>query len=184
MVERDATKVFARKLPHWTFDTLLIDLIDERFNLWRTADSAYVTASSELSRTLSRPVEWSVISSGSEKFMALWEAGWARLCTILSKTEALGRVAVNQVYWSPVASDGRGYEPALSRQRIDAANDVLERFYRRMSNDIAPAQFLRFSSDLFIGDASHQWGRAPFHYGGAYREALLTQLRGFCARGA
>ena len=180
MVERDIRKDFLNDLAGLQFDLLLIDLIDERFTLYVEPDGGVCTLSLELSSTgfPSDSGKGSRISSGSEEFWRLWEAGWLILVNKLKCLGGLDRLRVNQVFWSSRTANGGNFEPHYSYRQIDSANKFLDRMYQRISADIPPGQFLRFDHRLMAGSITHKWGISPFHYVDAYYHAAIQQLCG------
>jgi hypothetical protein len=178
MVERDIRKDFLNDLARLQFDVLLIDLIDERFSLYVEPEGRACTLSSELlcSGFLKDAVTASRISSGSEEFWRLWEAGWLILVNRLRDLRHLGRLRVNQVFWGARTENGGNFEPHYSSRRIDQANQFLDRMYQRISVDIPSDQFLRFDQGLMTGSVTHKWGISPFHYVDAYYHAAIQQL--------
>ena len=178
MVERDIRKDFLSDLTRLRFDVLLIDLIDERFNLYVEPDGRACTLSNELvcSGFLNDSDRGSRIDSGSEEFWRLWEAGWLILVNKLRDFELLDRLRVNQVFWSSRTENGGNFEPHYSSRQIDSANQLLDRMYQRISADIPSARFIRFDHDLLTGSITHKWGISPFHYVDAYYHAAIQQL--------
>lgn len=178
MVERDLCKAFFCDLERLSFDILLIDLIDERFDLYISDESSGCTLSNELysSGFQCASTRGFVVPSGSEKFWQLWEKGWECFVKKLLSAEMLDRVLVNQVFWSTRTESGGNFEPTYSRKRIDAANLLLERMYNRMRVDLQSSQFICFESDLMNGSINHRWGLSPFHYIDAYYQEAIRQL--------
>lgn len=178
MVERDIRKDFLSDLNTLQFDVLLMDLIDERLNLYVEPGGKACTLSSELvSSGFSKGSDKGLsISSGSEEFWRLWEAGWSILVCKFRDLELLDRVRVNQVYWGARTENGGNFEPHYSSKRIDQANQFLDRMYQRIGADIPSEQFLRFDRDLMTGSNTHKWGISPFHYIDDYYHAAIQQL--------
>jgi Family of unknown function (DUF6270) len=178
MVERDIRKDFLNDLARLQFDVLLIDLIDERFNLYVETEGRACTLSSELliSGFPTDSNRGSRIYSGSEAFWKLWEAGWAILVNKLRYLGYLDRLRVNQVFWGSRTENGGDFKPDYSDSQIDAANQFLDRMYQHISADIASEQFLRFDRGLMTGSVTHKWGNGPFHYIDAYYDAAIYQL--------
>lgn len=178
MVERDIRKDFLTDLAGLQFDVLLIDLIDERFNLYVEPGGRACTLSIELSSS-GFPIDsgrGSRIYSGSEEFWRLWEAGWSILVNQLRHLGVLDRLRVNQVFWSSQTENGGSFEPHYSRRLIDSANQFLHRMYQRVSADIPTEQFLTFDHGLMMGSTNHVWGISPFHYVDAYYYIAIQQL--------
>jgi hypothetical protein len=181
MVERDIKKDFLNDLARLQFDVFLIDLIDERFNLYLEPEGKICTLSSEL-LSVGFPKDsnrGSKICSGSEEFWHLWEAGWSTLLSQLRHFGVLDRLRVNQVFWSSRTENGGNFEPDYSDRQVDLANQSLERMYRHISADIPSRQFLRFNYGLMTGSITHKWGISPFHYIDAYYHAAIQQLCGW-----
>jgi hypothetical protein len=178
MVERDIRKDFLNDLTRLEFDILLIDLIDERLNLYVELEGSACTLSKELlSSGFPKASErGSRIFSGSEEFWRLWEVGWSVLIDRLKGLGVLDRLRVNQVFWGTRTENGGNFEPHFSSRKIDSANQFLDRMYQRISADIPSDQFLRFDHGLMVGSITHTWGISPFHYVDAYYHAAIQQL--------
>lgn len=180
MVERDIKKTFLDDLGRLEFDVLLLDFIDERFDLYANTEGAGCTLSNEFNSSgfQGSSATGQTVASGSEEFWSRWEAGWALLVNRLKELEKLDRVVVNRVYWSTNRESGGGFEPSYSRRGIDAANRFLDRMYERIGRDLRPEQFMRFDPGLFTGAENHRWGHSPFHYIDAYYHDAIRQLTG------
>jgi Family of unknown function (DUF6270) len=178
MVERDVRKDFLNDLAGLQFDVLLLDLIDERFNLYIEPEGRACTLSSELlsSGFPGDSDGGSRISSGSEEFWRLWEAGWVIFVNKLRGLGVLNRLLVNHVFWGSRTEDGGNFEPHYPSRYIDSANQCLVWMYQRISVDIPSEQFLRFDHGLMMGSISHTWGISPFHYVDAYYHSAIQQL--------
>ena len=178
MVERDIRKDFLNDLAGLQFDVFLLDLVDERLNLYVEPEGRACTLSSELVSSGFRvdSHEGSKYLSGSEEFWRLWEAGWVILVNKLRGLGALDRLLINQVFWSSRTENGSNFEPHYSSKHIDSANQFLDRMYQRMNADIPSGQFLRFDHGLMTGSITHTWGISPFHYVDAYYRSAIQQL--------
>jgi hypothetical protein len=178
MVERDIRKDFLNELTRLQFDVLLIDLIDERFNLYVEPGGKACTLSGELvsSRFPNDSYRGSRVDSGSEEFWRLWEAGWVILVNKLRCCGALDRLRVNQVFWAVRTEDGGDFESNYPGWRIGSANEFLARMYRRISADVPSEQFLGFDQGLLTGSIAHKWGISPFHYVDGYYRSAIQQL--------
>ena len=178
MVERDIRKDFLNDLAGLQFDLLLIDLIDERFNLYVEPQGKVCTLSGELLSSGFRGNSdgGSRCCFESEEFWRLWEAGWLIVLNKLRCLGVLDRLLVNQVFWGSRTENGGNFEPHYSSRQIDSANQFLDRMYQRISADIPSGQFLRFDHGLMTGSITHTWGISPFHYVDAYYQAAIEQL--------
>ena len=178
MVQRDMQKTFFEDLKTAEFDILLLDLIDERFNLWLDSLGTICTLSSELVQTgfLSQHSAGREIVSGSEEFWKLWETGWSIFVGNLATLGLINRLRINKVFWCPSTQRGRDFSSFYSRNRIATANELLERMYRRIERDIPQRQLLTFDQNQLQAADSHKWGISPFHYVNEYYVEARRQL--------
>jgi hypothetical protein len=175
-VKRDVEKTFfAEGIQSLNCDAILIDLIDERFDLYEMAPGVLVTVSGELLQTQiltssdRTSARW--IRSGSERHRELWKSGLRRLFDALMQRNMISRVIVNKVFWADRMED-RSMLPGYDSAAIREANELLEWMYRELETYVPPAQWMKFDSLLL--NPEHRWGIAPFHYSDTfYREAAL-----------
>ncbi len=177
IVRADLEKSLVSTIEEADFDVLLIDLVDERFDLICDSSGALCTASAELGSIFQMDAGAKRIGSGSEEFLQRWEAGWRSLVTALDSRGSRDRLRVNKVFWSTSRTDGGVFEGAYSEESIRRANEVLAQLYEIMAADLAPEQFYRYSDEEMVADASHKWGPAPFHYTNAFYDKTLRHLR-------
>jgi hypothetical protein len=165
-VASDLAKSLPEILETSEFDKLVLDFIDERFDLFEFEDGAICTISSPLVAGGFEPAKTKgrVIKSGSKEHLERWVDGWNRLCAQLRTMNRLDAVRVNRVFWSKVADDGEGFGARYSNEQIDAANDVLAVLYDLASKTLKEDQFISFDAKNCIGATKHKWGREPFHY--------------------
>lgn len=180
MVEADLGKRFRDHLKYCDYDLLLIDLIDERFNLFAFDNGGVCTLSNEL---LAAGFEAEhelghIVLSGSDEFYALWENAWIRF---LSEIDAIGRrhkIVINKVFWAKTTSSGNGFK-THTKSQILAANELLGRLYARMARDLEAWQFIEAGSNFLLAAEDHRWGVSPFHYIGGYYRAFLKKMYEF-----
>lgn len=166
LVRSDWDKSFSRNINELDFDILLVDFIDERFDLFAFDGGGICTISSELINSgFKKDCESGrEIKSGSDEFFLAWELGWSRLVDQLKARDLLSTVRVNRVYWAKNKSDGSSFGDSIGESVIDAANAFLDRLYARVEKDVSPAQFLCYPRGLIVGALDHRWGVSPFHY--------------------
>jgi hypothetical protein len=177
MVRMDILKQSRYHLRTAEADIVLMDLIDERFNLLETSSWRFCTVSTELDKT-GAPTEVAdgyAISSGSVRFMHYWNEGWRSLVELLKSRAMLDRVRVNIVFWRHSTISGAPFAN-VSSSAIDAANATLERMYARMAQDLEPGQFFRYGDVMQCPD-KHEWKPAPFHYSEEFNQEVLSNLR-------
>lgn len=177
-VKVDFTKEFVKTLETTMFDDLLIDLIDERFDLFILNEGGVCTLSNEAiaSGFECRAELGRVVKSGSDEFFTLWEAGWCKFIELVSRAGKLDCIRVNRVFWADKTANGGDFSPSYSLRGITEANRFLQRMYERIAKDIKFSQFICFNKSLLVGAVEHQWGLSPFHYVDDYYHQALRLL--------
>jgi hypothetical protein len=183
MVERDVRKQFFRSLERPSFDILLLDLIDERFDLLQTAPGAIATMSSEFMATGAMKIAGmhKVIRSGSPEHWDNWVKGTDRFLAILSEHGILERLVVNRAMWAELTEGGSSLPTPFTKEAIGSANSYLARMYDYLASKLPENQIISFDDQVFIAQTDHEWGIAPYHYISEYYASLLTRLEQFAA---
>lgn len=161
-------------------DLILIDLIDERFDLVALPTGEMITHSNELAESgllAEGGVEgYRVIPQGSVERRELWLQGMHRFLGLLKDLNKLDAVLVNKVYWaSSFELDTQSVFP-VARGEIDKANEDLDWMYGAMERVLDRSQFLNFDNALLTADEFHRWGVSPFHYCEMYYREALAQI--------
>ncbi len=175
MVQADHAKSLLRAVAEAAFDLLLLDLIDERFDLLETPDGV-VTLSRDYADAVRRRPTGLVIPAFGARHVALWRAGFALLTRALHEQGRLDRLRVNRVFWASQTVFGEplaGFEPA----RTAAANAFLRARYADIARALGDAVFLDYGADALRADPAHRWGLSPFHFAPEFYSAQLLALR-------
>ncbi len=163
------------------YDILLIDLIDERFNLLRRLDGGLVTLSNEYKAVAGLPLPGTVIPSGSTEHVRLWRQGLNRLAAELAAAGRIDRIRINRVFWAEHDTEGRPV-PGFTVEQTVRANSFLHDRYIDLEGVFGTAVFLRYAPDVLVSDRMHRWGVSAFHYCEALYAATLAQLGGPLAK--
>lgn len=178
MLKDDLLKRVRKYLVECKYDFLLIDFIDERFNLILSGDSI-ATKSSELLRS---GLQYETdncyeVKSESIEFIMLWEKGWKEFIGLLTENNLREKLVLNKVYWAERTESGGGFSPGLPDEKIKKMNAFLDKLYSIAEKDIQKSHIMTQSRQQFIGDDNHRWGKAPFHYTKAYYKNALSFLK-------
>jgi hypothetical protein len=169
MVECDLLKLARQRLLASSADVVLIDLIDERFDLALLGGS-FATWSSEFSKLGFERGEFdAVYRIGSEERKPLWRQGAEAML------QALGtdRVVLNEVYWARELPDGQSMERA---DQIDRANDQLREMHAFLRS-LGVERSITYPSELLRADPDHKWGLSPFHFVADFYEFTMESLQ-------
>lgn len=181
IVEWDLDKEFARSLPEGGFDYVVIDLIDERFDLLRTPDGLVATRSNEFLRVGEVSEEFERIASGSAEFLALWATGWRRFMDLVDATIGRDAIILHRARWAERTESGKEFKNQTATS-IGRANAFLEQLYAIIEKDLPGQNIISPPESLFVGADEHKWGPSPFHYTAEYYPAVIGLLTDACER--
>ena len=177
VVAFDLTKAAERLIEEADSDVILIDLIDERFDLLEMPEGGRCTLSTELLSTgVQKVMAGKRIRSGISPYMARWREGWETLVSILNRHDALSRLLINKVYWQLKCDNGTSFDAA----QVEAANQTLKLMYGTMKKSLAPEQFIDYEGKLSC-PSTHKWGASPFHFSDENMQFALERLYKFHA---
>lgn len=164
IVSADFKKDLPIFLAEEKYDYILVDFIDERFDLFVTGDGEVVTLSNELKSTgfLSSKKTGRVIKSGSEEFYQLWDKGWQTFIEVLKSNQVLSKMILIKTRWAHNSTTGLSV--GLSRERINKENSHLIRLYKQAERYIDRSQIVEIPDSLIVADPNHKWGISPYHY--------------------
>ncbi|EXJ10630.1 DUF6270 domain-containing protein [Nitrincola nitratireducens] len=160
MVARDLHKNIFNDLLKNNYDTILIDLIDERFNLAKI-DGSFCTISTEYKKNQEK--KFNAISFDSEEKFEHWKLGFEKFIKTLESIGAVNKLRVNRVWWVDQIDRGNLFSEEISAY-IQRNNKMLDRMYAYIAKFININQFLDYPRDVLVSASNHKWGVQPFHY--------------------
>ncbi|WP_449465785.1 DUF6270 domain-containing protein [Stenotrophomonas humi] len=173
MLVNDLDKTTLSAIAESAHDIVLLDFIDERFDLIVSGDSLF-SLSGELKNTGFEPGERDVITPGSEEFLERWIAGLERFLAAVDPAT----IVLNKAYWADVFPDG---SDASSPGWIRSNNAFLKQLYDALEARWA-LRTIAYPESIVLADPDHKWGRAPYHYALPFYEHTLQSLRELAAR--
>lgn len=159
-----STLQLIRSVPH---DILLIDFIDERFNLALAGDTLF-SLSGELEGSGFGIGQRAVVAPESETFLSLWMAGISRLLASVDQR----KVVVNRIYWAERFPDGK---PSASRGWVRRNNALLQRLYDTVDRYWS-LKHIDYPPGVLIADPNHRWGVAPYHFAAPFHRHAVEEL--------
>ena len=174
MVENDMTKQLLVDIINVDFDFLLIDLIDERFDLLEIAPNKFITYSNIYAEACQGVKSGRVIKKLSLEYEQLWINGLNRLYSILKEHNLINKVKINKVEWIFPFKEEQTF--LFTDEYIQENNQFLSKCYHRLNQLFPSDSFLLFGKDLLKPDLSHKWGRSPFHYIPQLYQAMIQML--------
>jgi len=180
-VMEDFDKTFFSRLEPTGIEWLLVDLIDERFEVqWTetscvTRSSAYMGAGLDGSVGCGRaPVRR--LTAEADDLLAEAMIIFADRVTAVIPPE---RVIVHRAGWLTRYRD-RDRVFSFPDERVDFAgrhNMALDRAYDHLEARLGSASTITLDRSRYTCDAGHRWDLEPYHYEPAYNAAALVRLR-------
>ncbi|MGR3808556.1 DUF6270 domain-containing protein [Pasteurella testudinis] len=175
IVNADLSKEFAKIIQTTEFDSLIVDFIDDRYDIFKFHTGEKILLSAEIQQTdfLEKcKTKGEVIAAFSEKWFAEWERGYQEFYQVMKSIGALSKIVLNKVYWTDIVDDGTIIQHS---SRLEVANCFLKRQYERIEADLS-SNVLNYPEQL-VAKKKHIWGLSPFHYVDGVYQHLLTELR-------
>lgn len=174
MVENDMTKQLLNDIVNIDFDILLIDLIDERFDLLEVAPNRFITYSNIYADACNGLPMGRIIKKLSSEYMELWLRGLNRFYSILREHNLINKVIINQVRWAFPFK--REQNSLFADDYIQENNKFLRDCYIELNALFPSNSFLVFGESLIQQDLAHRWGASPFHYIKLLYHAIIQML--------
>lgn len=175
MLVNDLDKTTTSLISSTPHDILLLDFVDERFNLLLSGRTVF-SYSGELEKSGVEVGDRGVVAPDSEAFLSLWLAGFSRLLSDVDPA----KVVLNRVYWAERFPDG---SDASSRGWIHRSNAVLQRLYDAVDQYWALRR-IDYPREIVVADPLHKWGVAPYHYTSEFYAHTIAALDQMTSDGA
>lgn len=162
--QKDAVTAAANAPGH----TVLVDFIDERFELFRAGDT-YISNSPEFKKCLAGEIYLDRLDIFSEEYFRKFAINWARFVEVLENK----KVVINKAFWA--TKDDQGMQIS-NEDLVSQENDKLMRLYEIVHSISREVEWLELEAATFIAKKDHRWGEAPFHYSENTVEAQKHEL--------
>ncbi|THJ23345.1 MAG: hypothetical protein CAF45_008090 [Nitrospira sp. CG24E] len=178
MVSRDFSREILEDSRVEQADIILLDLIDERFDLVVLPSNHIVTASGELlaSGFLRGISSFRLIKPGTKERRELWLKGVEVLFRRLQQRDLLRFVIVNKVFLATKFAHNVATELPAQFNSIPSVNLELSWMYQALRRYLSELQFLEFDEGTLLANSQHRWGPSPFHYIDDYYRSALIKL--------
>lgn len=175
MVNNDLSKTTENILISSNPDWILIDFIDERFNLFRTNNNEIFTLSPELVDNCLYNKEGEKILSNSDVFFELWTNGWNKFIEIVKNNNLLDKIIINKVFWTNKNNKNGTVVSNKYENWIHENNKWLNKLYEYVEKQ-NNVKIIEYPESLLIADYNHKWGMQPYHYISEAQLYLLEKL--------
>lgn len=160
-------------------DYIIIDLIDERFNLYQINDT-YFTRSNELvsSGFLESLSEVNELNRLSDEVTTLWYEKTKNFFDKLLTIYTEDKVIIHKTKWQTQYLDKfRNIKTFQELKGINNKNIMLEKYYAFIQAAYPSILFIDMTQDEYLSDENHTWGLAPYHFEKKYYLDFISRLK-------
>lgn len=177
MVYNDLTKKFRVHIKENPAPYLIIDFIDERFNIILNGDSYFTESFDYIKSNCNLSGE--KISNSTRT--VLWKDNAKRFVEDITFYYESQKIILHKAFWKNqyIAKDGTVL--MFEDQKIqyhDQNNELLRMYYEFIEINIPDLKIIEIND--FHACEMHQWGLAPFHYQDEYYREFLRRLAPLC----
>ncbi|MDQ0507492.1 DUF6270 domain-containing protein [Xanthobacter agilis] len=184
-VELDLSKTAVGYLDSAPLDALVLDFIDERFDLLTVEGTRLSNAHVGSGGFAAHYRETSAILPRAGKDATdAWKQGISRYLAHLAQRFPSRPVILHEAYWASHFRDQDGSCVPYSATYIRLGvlhNSILDEYYRHVKRTAIELGLnlhtIRVRRRYVVGDANHQHSQEPFHYCGEYYVEFLEQLK-------
>ena len=150
-------------------DFLILDLIDERFQLITNFGSV-VTLSNELRNCNKIESVINYVARGTERDMILWREAVKKFSKMVNIPIILHKSRLSSV----LNHENDGIK--VDHEYIEKMNQKLIAYEKTIYDELEIIGTIDVKNDLLTSDVNHVWGYSPYHYIYEYYEEALHQI--------
>ncbi|AIL32290.1 hypothetical protein IX83_02235 [Basilea psittacipulmonis DSM 24701] len=167
---------FKECLSNKDFDYVVIDFIDNRFNIFEFNDKSKVLLSDErdiVSFIKRNEKNGKIIEKLSDEWFEEWKLGCIEFIKLVAKFNALDKIILNKIYWPSISSDKNTYDHNF----VVKVNSFLDRQYNFFEDFLKKENIIRYHDEQFLIDSKYTSNVEPFCYTDELYLFFLTQLK-------
>ena len=150
-------------------DFLILDLIDERFQLITNFGSV-ITLSNELRNSNKIESIINYVARGTERDMILWREAVKKFSKMINIPIILHKSRLSSVL------NHENDEIKVDYEYIEKMNQKLIAYEKIIYDELEIIGTIDVKNDLLTSDVNHVWGYSPYHYIYEYYEEALQQI--------
>lgn len=181
ILNNDFQKTVLQQLKERNLDCLVIDLIDERFDLLKIGQGI-VNGSDELFKACKEFIEnhgsVTSIKRDSPQAHELFAEAAQKFANRLNEEFADLPIIIHKALCSTNYTDGKEvYKFSKESTALyENMNSYLSFYYSILEKEINNVSVIHLPQEVQLASKSHRWGLAPFHYIDDYYRAFLREL--------
>lgn len=181
MIFSDFDKRAIKDIERGYFDIVILDFIDERFDVSEVLGGVFVTRSNYL-------IQSGLLNTLDERIHKrftldeIWEQACIKLLDRLRTQKCA--VILHKAWWAEdFFNHDSGVVERFSDDQLSVVhkyNKLLARYYDVVESNFPEVTVVEVSKELLYSDFAHKWGRDYFHYGAGYYKELANKIACVC----
>lgn len=178
LIKDDLYKHFVEYFPKKTGQYLLIDFIDERFNILKTNGDRFFTISNEFTRAhLQEIMPGVVLDRNKPETMALWKEACLLFIQKIKDYFPPENIILHKAFYTYKYKENGTVKSFTWTDTIRKQNKLLVKYYDFFEENYPGIRLLDLSNGRFIADANHIWGLSATHYQEEYYTGCYDYIR-------
>jgi len=178
-VFQDLNKTILTEIIEDSSDFLIIDLIDERFNLTKIDDSI-ITMSNELKgSSLLNNFYHEEINRFDTNVFELWKKSVDRFFDQIYKKYEPTQVILHKTLWREKYYDKNGEKKDFAPSMINGIrkqNSLLNSYYEYIETFLPKMNIIDMTDKNLLSSENHIWGLSPYHFEDKYYDTFNNKL--------
>jgi hypothetical protein len=181
MVREDLTKEIVADLVASQPDVLVIDLIDERFDLVQVQGSWYTMSDYYERLGLVAPLRAAATATSQYRApqrRGQFDAAASLLAPELASALPRTRIVLHQAWYTARSADPAVQFYASATKNALSSNEAISDWYKSLRSAFGRRlHVIEPPRELLVGDPAHRWGLAHYHFVPEYYAWTLAALR-------
>ncbi|MEH6938047.1 DUF6270 domain-containing protein [Bacillus sp. JJ664] len=176
-IKHDFEKDFFNIIEHNSTDYLIIDFIDERFNLLKWNESIFTKSNELITSGLSEHYAFLEMER-NESLLPVWEESAKLFFNELFNHIPANRVIIHKCFWKSKYVDENGEIREFTNQlnHIERQNKFLNYYYEFIECNFPEMKVIDMRTEEIYCTANHRWGLSPYHFEDQYYSIFLQKL--------
>lgn len=182
MVKRDWNRDVTARIKQGKVDYLLIDFIEERYDLLRFPNSTYITYSDALQETMAETDSECIIKRNSIECAQLWQKSCKSFIALLKEYLKAKQVILVKLYLAEYYGTYGKETQYGNVEDIRKMNALLDGYYNFFEEHFEGIQVVEISDKYFYTDKGLKYGCLPWHLNKYAHYEIQYQIRNVIER--
>lgn len=173
LLSDDLYKRFFSHIPKKTGLFILIDFIDERFNILKSGDHYFTISNEFLKANLLKVFPGVILKRTQAETLQLWEESCLVFIQKLKEQFHPGRIIMHKALYKNQYIDSQKVYDFPNTKNAVLQNELLNKYYDFFEQNFPGIHILDLNKHDYKADKNHIWGLGEMHYQQEYYDECL-----------